>query len=601
LRAYFINDFIKTNIVSTCALAIAACPASPAVAVGPMTRAEYESCQARDEQTFRAAIEAVTFKALDGGLAHLDYKAIVAEGWRRGLLDEIIDKRVDLAIAEVREEASWGELLQSLAFKDKAKEFATAVAERVYRSDALKTALEGLAVGVGNEVGKSIELATLAAAEPSMHCLHAFLGSRYGSTVARVVANDAGREFRVDPAKGVAQVSTGAILAQGSEGIAGTVVLLVRRQLSNMAARVGQRLVGAVLGRLVSIVAGGVGVALIAKDVWDMRHGVLPIIADEMKARSTKDRVQEELAKTAAEQIREHVREIAVKTADRVIEIWHEFRSAHAKVLDIAERHPAFKAVLDTTRPEQLPRLDEVVALVLAGEGEPGVLKRVDDGTLHQALLALTPAGMDIARETRSIDAALRWTSLAGDRLPLVVELQLHTRGSPDHMTKAALGRLLGLRDKLAIVRLAGAGRETRDILFELDDGELKNLARGLSESDLESLSRYMMALERSASQRVLRVLAHTPARMQSLAPPAVRDAILASRDQQAALAMMLRSDFGLDPRVTADDFQLVYDGKVSPVLLWHKHPVALVALALSALAALLMLKRLLFGRRGRP
>jgi hypothetical protein len=107
-----------------------------------------------------------------------------------------------------------------------------------------------------------------------------------------------------------------------------------------------------------------------------------------------------------------------------------------------------------------------------------------------------------------------------------------------------------------------------------------------------------MTRLERSASQRVLRVVAQTPARMQSLGAPAVRDAVLASRDQQAAVALMLRSDFGLDPRVTADDFQLVFDGKVSPILLWHKHPVAIVTLALSALIALLMLKRLLFGRR---
>jgi hypothetical protein len=35
-------------------------------------------------------------------------------------------------------------------------------------------------------------------------------------------------------------------------------------------------------------------------------------------------------------------------------------------------------------------------------------------------------------------------------------------------------------------------------------------------------------------------------------------------------------------------------------VLLWHKHPVALVALALSALIALAMLKRLLLGGRRR-
>ena len=70
------------------------------------------------------------------------------------------------------------------------------------------------------------------------------------------------------------------MLVEGSEGIAGTVVLVVRRQLANMAARIGQRVVGSILSRLVSVVAGGVGLVLIAKDIWDFRHGVLPIVAE---------------------------------------------------------------------------------------------------------------------------------------------------------------------------------------------------------------------------------------------------------------------------------------------------------------------------------
>ena len=56
-------------------------------------------------------------------------------------------------------------------------------------------------------------------------------------------------------------------------------ILLVRRQLANMAARIGQRLAGSILARLVSVVAGGIGLVLIAKDIWELRNGVLPIIA----------------------------------------------------------------------------------------------------------------------------------------------------------------------------------------------------------------------------------------------------------------------------------------------------------------------------------
>src|SRR6185437_4544418 len=82
-------------------------------------------------------------------------------------------------------------------------------------------------------------------------------------------------------------------------------------QLSRMAARIGQRVIGAVLSRLVSTVAGVVGVVLIAKDIWDFRHGVLPIIAEEMKSKATKDSVRQEMATTLSEQVGQGVKEIA--------------------------------------------------------------------------------------------------------------------------------------------------------------------------------------------------------------------------------------------------------------------------------------------------
>ena len=196
-----------------------------------MTRADYEACQARDEQGFRVAIEALTRRGLEAGLASVDYKAVVADEWRRGNLDDIIDRQVDRAIGEVRDESSWVQLWQTLASQEKAQELATTAAERVYRSDAMKKAIEALATGIGKEIGKRIELATVDTAGPATQCMQAFLGRRYGATVARIVATVPARNTAVDPAKGGAQVSTGQVLVEGSEGIAGTVVLVVRRQL----------------------------------------------------------------------------------------------------------------------------------------------------------------------------------------------------------------------------------------------------------------------------------------------------------------------------------------------------------------------------------
>ena len=563
-----------------------------------MTRAEYEACQARDETGFRAAVEALTLKGLDAGTKNLDYKALVLDEWRRGNLDDVIDHQVDTAIGQVRDESSWYGLWSSLASREKAQELATTAAERVYRSEPIKKALEALAVGIGKEIGKRIELATVDTAGPAVQCIEAFLGRRYGATVARVVGTDAGKAYGIDPGKAGAHVTTGQVLAEGSEGIAGTVVLVVRRQLSNMAARIGQRVVGSILSRLVSVVAGGVGLVLIAKDIWDFRHGVLPIISGEMKSKATKDKVRDELARSIAEQINDSLKEIAEKTAERVLEIWLEFRRTHSKVLELADRQEPFKRFLNSLTGADMPRLDEIVGLVLASEGEAGITRRLGDGSLHMAVTSLPQPALDIAREARSLETAMQWAAVAGDSLPKVVEHEVHRLAKPQSFTKASLQRLLALQDRMAITRLAALQPAARDSLFELETNDLKKLARNLDESQLDSLSRYMTGLDKASAQRLLRAVAHAPLRMSELASPRVRDAVLGSRDQAAAIAMMLQASTMPDPTALFEHAQLVLDGRVKPLLLWEKHPVAIGTVGFIALLLLLIMKRLMFPPR---
>ena len=93
-----------------------------------MTKTEYEACQARDETGFRSAIEGLTLRALQDGLQKVDYPAIVADEWRKNNFDDVLDKRVDLTVAEVTNETSLWERGRSLFNQDKAKELATSVA-----------------------------------------------------------------------------------------------------------------------------------------------------------------------------------------------------------------------------------------------------------------------------------------------------------------------------------------------------------------------------------------------------------------------------------------------------------------------------------------
>ena len=563
-----------------------------------MSRAEYEQCQAGDEATFRAAVARVTEAALNQSLAGIDYGPIVREAWRRGNVDDVLSQQVDVAIGEVRDESSWTDLIGSIALKETAQRLATTTAERVFRSAAMQKAILGVASGVGNEVGRRMELGLSAAAEPVAQCMAAFLGPRYGGMVARAVSRDTGREFTIDPNKAVSQVSPGQVLIQGSEGLTGTVLLIVRRQLSRMALAIGQRIVGVILSRIVGIVAGGVGIALIAKDIWDFRHGVLPIISSEMKSADTRDKVQDELAKVIGDQINEHVREISGSAADRVTDIWREFRRAHAKVLELAEKDDKFRSFLDTVTPAKLPRLDEVVALVLAGEGEPALTKRLNDGTLHRAVETMPPEALAIARDTRSLETAFKWWALADDKLAKVVEHDIHRRGPPEEMSKVALDRLLSLDDRLAITRLAALTRGEREPLLELQTGDLNRLARALPETDLKALSRYMAVLDKPAGQRLLAAVGLSPTKMAAFSAPGVQQAILASRDQVEAVAVIARSDGIFDFPVFFQDVGLVQSGRISPLLLWARYPIAISLFGGLTLILLLLVWRLLFRRR---
>lgn len=573
---------------------------APALARQPLSRADYENCQAQDEAGLKTAITTLSADAFKAGVKSVDYPALVRDQWRNGGLDGIIDKRVDLAIEEVRSETSWSERLKSLADAETSQKLATAVAEKVYRSEAVTAAIEALASGVAGEVGETIEFVSADAASPLLECLTAFVGPRYGNAVANAVSGDAGRDLALDPDSGSGSVSAGSVLKQTSGGLAGATILVVRRQLAGLATRVGQRIVGSVLSRLVSVVAGGIGLVLIAKDIWDLRNGVLPIIATEMKASATKDKVQEEIAKTIAEQINGHVGEIADAAANQVMEVWQAFKRAHALVLRIAESNGEFRTFLDGVKPDALVRLDEIVALIVAAEGEPALLKRLSDGSLNTAVHAMPPQGLEIARDTKSVATALDWTTLAGDRLASVVELGLHRRAAPGDFTQASFATLLALGDRTAISRLAGLPPGARDALFGLPPTELTTLGKSLSESELETLAGYLQGLSPAPRETILREVAANPARMKVLASTRVRDAIIASADQAAAADMMLRPGTAFDPAAFASDARMVWEGRVNGWLMVDRHPAGLIALGILLLLIILWLSRL-FRSRPQP
>ncbi len=559
-------------------------------------------CQVSDETAFRNEIERLTLAALEQGLAGVDYDAVVADVWRSNGLDLVLDTETEKAVAAIRDESSWGALLQTLTSKEASQKLAEAVAERTYRSDATKAAIETLAGSVGRELGGHIELATLDAALPAVTCVRAFLGQRFGSTITLLVANDTGRAFEIDAAAAKAEVGTGDVVISGKGLVAGAVVLIVRRSVSRMASRIGQRVVGAVVGRLVAVVAGGVGLVLIAKDIWDFRHGVLPIIETEMKSAETKEKIRTELAAAISEQLSTHLREAGSSAADRILAVWRDFRVAHAKVVGLAERNKSFRSFVDSVDGAALPKVSRVVALVLPKEGEAGVLARVADGTLDEAVKRLPDTALAIAEDQGSLAEGIAWARLAGPDIARVAEYELHRLSKPADFTAAGLRQLLALKDPAVIKTLARRSEADRATLAELPPQRLVPLVRALDDQALGALVRYRRGLEPAAGTRLLEAAASDPKLMQGFAKGHVEHAVLASRDQSAAVAMLIERGPLFDLVAIERDVRRVVNGDVHPLLLWERHPASVIGAAIGLLILLMILRRLLFtGRRPPP
>ena len=208
------------------------------------------------------------------------------------------------------------------------------------------------------------------------------------------------------------------------------------------------------------------------------------------------------------------------------MEIWLEFRRAHAKVLEFAERNAGFKRLLDTIRPADLPRLDEVVATGSGQRGrgrrapaprrrhaESGGLGAAAGGARHRPRGALAGDGAQVVGRRRRQPAQ-------GGRIRRSIAARRPTR-SPRPGCSGCSDSKTGWRSR----GWRPCSRPRATSLFELDGAALVRLARSLDEPQLESLvalpDRHWRRDPRSA---ILSVVAQAPARMAELASPRVRD-----------------------------------------------------------------------------
>ena len=566
-------------------------------AQAPTSTVTIEECQDLNDPDVRAQIRKLTETALTRELGQVDYAALVTKHWRDVKMGERLDAEVDEAIRVARADTNILDRAYSTVSREQAEKTAIAVAERAYASEGFKAAMADLAQGVGADFGARIEGSAAKVAGPVIACVRTALQSRYGGAVAQVFARETEGNLNVTNRTGAAKIDTGDLLLQNTGTISGIVLIVSRRIIARMVATIGRRVAGLVASRIIATFTGLVGLALIARDVYEANEGVFPLIAERMKSDEAKDLIKEELTKSIQTDLGQQVGVIAEETTERIYSFWQDFKQKYNVLLSLAEKHADFAEFLKNRTVDQLGRLGRLVGYLLGEEQEAGVLKRARDGSLGRALLDLDDTGVGIAIEMKSLDKALAWAELAGKRLAKAVEFGLPQMIPPGEINAKQLSTLLDFDNRAAALRIARLERGARDALLSLPSQTLKDLSRRLNESELAALANYQNRLEPGAAGSVLRQVAEDPGVMRTLGKASIQGAILDSRDQLSAVTMLLRENATLSFTNIGQDLSEVQSGDVNYRIFVERYWSALLVIGLLVLLLLVLLKRILFGR----
>lgn len=557
-----------------------------------------EECRQLDDENIREAIRSITENRLSAELSGLNYAALVQRQWRETNMDRRIDERIDASIRSVRAETDWFDRAYSTISREQAEEFAVAVAEKTYNSEAFRNAMTSLTTAIGEDIGTRLEDAAQQASNPAIACMRLALEARYGSAVSESFVQQTEQTLAVASETGTPGISTGDLVFEGRDAIGGLLLVMSRRLIARMVAQMGRRLAGAIATRIVSSFTGVIGLALIVKDLIDAGQGVFPLIEERMKSDESKQLIKTEIAESISSFVNENIESISRETAATMFSIWEAFQERYDLLLSLADKNTAFEDFLRQRQPSELARLGELAQLIVEQENEPAVFDYLEDGTLQTALDTLSLDGVEIARQTRSLQTAIAWSELAGDRIDDVLRFNVYSRLRPEQISRPELERLLNVDDQRAVYRLAALPSTARERLLALPGAKVRDLAGQLQENELLALARYQTELPDTASKALLDTVANDPARMEKLARSGLQDAILSSENEDAAVDMLLNpggyfSLFGM-----VNNFGKVRAGQVQPRVFLEAYTWTLGVAAAAMFIFIILIARLIRGRR---
>lgn len=506
----------------------------------------YEECSDIDVNSLRTEIDALAMTVLTEGAAGIDIPAIVDQQWRDLNMDAIVDGVVAEAVARVqRDEAYWDRFLSGWSV-EKAREFATVVADDAFGSEEFEVALERLSVAVASELTDELITMSARSASTALLCMQAYVGEQYSETLfalfeEEISAGVAGAELSGDDELDISALG---VHNKALTGVSVIIVSqLVRRiglKLSReLGERVAGRIVGRVLGRLgsslIPLAGWIIGAGLIAWDIWDGSKGALPQIEQSLTGEDVKAAVRAEISDSISESLNEEMEDIAGAIAAGLVDEWRNFCSRHPYLCSLPEQSETFKLVLDATPLDELDKLSGLVDLYMQTLGENVLAEALDSGAFEK-LLEEPAATYEIFTATGSPDEAQAWADLAGDEIGRVVALKLYELTTPAAMTPARVTDLLAMTERDAIITLVQLEPAKMDAVLDARPADVDLVAGQLSTDDLRWLIDRAEQSDNSTLPQLMHDLAGGALTMEALqsSTPAPMPTVRQTRDSAA-------------------------------------------------------------------
>ena len=525
---------------------------------------------------------------------NFDYQYAVASAWRSADMTHIIASAAQSAGDDYRWDSINEVFLRRCTGWSKgcAERAASFIGNRTFSSSSVKTGFEVVVEGAVNRLLDHFEQKSSEVSSTLGSCFSEFLNVSYppiiqAAAIKHLTQLNETLDVRIPQRE---ETGLNVPLAAISGALLLALAAVRRRIVRRIAGQISKKIAGKLLSRAIPYV----GWALLVLEVLFAGNGSIPAIVSSMSSDDVVANLQDEFSSEIEAEIERQLDPISTEIVKGTMSTWRNFMESNEVVLGLSKTNPRFEQYLQKfSREDDLVPIREAVALVVELGGEEALLDMIDKNKLS-SIVQLPPEGHALARVIDSIDTAIAWHSLSGDKLTDVVDHRLYQYKAPADLTKSSLDFLLSFEDRNSVRKVALLSSESLVALQQVDHESSVLLVKTLEPELLkETLSNFTLISHQEARNMASLYISGS-----SYDPSLIAgylQSVGLSNDQLLAAKLLFETNFfdRFSPTVAKLALKGALDGKISWQLLWEKYTVHAVIVGGGLLIFLLQFARI--------